>query len=162
MKDDQNPVKHAADLIVPHAARLTLYARQWLDFAGACDVVQEALISLLSQRVCPQNPLAWMYAAVRNGAIDAARADSRRRRREQKTAGQRHELFQPVMGDDEAQAAQLALSKLPVEQREIVVLRIWSGLGFEEIARLTNLSVGTVHQRYTDALKKMRADLSLA
>ena len=78
------------------AAGLALYARQWLgdDAAVAEDVVQEALTSLLPQTPPPSDPIAWMYRAVRNAAIDQARSSSRRRRREQTVAESRREWFE--------------------------------------------------------------------
>ena len=63
--------------------------------AEAEDVVQEALTSLLAQTPPPRDPVAWMYRAVRNAAIDQSRATSRRRRREQTVAESRREWFEP-------------------------------------------------------------------
>src|SRR5262245_50080177 len=82
-------------IVTECAAALVLYARQWLDGAGADDAVQEALVALLAQRQPPRNPTAWMYRAVRNAAIDAARSSHRRRRREQSVAAARREWFVP-------------------------------------------------------------------
>src|SRR5262245_18118094 len=84
-----------AQEVTQRAAALALYARQWLDAAGAEDVVQEALTALLGERSVPANPVAWMYRAVRNAAIDQVRASSRRRQREQAVAAARREWFVP-------------------------------------------------------------------
>src|SRR3954471_20921033 len=61
-------------MVVDRAAALALYARQWLgdDASSAQDVVQDALTALLMQRQPPSDPVAWMYRAVRNAAIDHA------------------------------------------------------------------------------------------
>src|SRR5436190_12102211 len=69
-----------ARLVDDHAAALTLYARQWC--AAPEDVVQEAFIKLAAQRTPPDQPAAWLYRVVRNGALTAARAAKRRRRYE--------------------------------------------------------------------------------
>src|SRR4051794_5825241 len=114
-------------LVADRAPGLTLYARQWLDPASAEDVVQEALTSLLVQRPAPHDAVAWTYRAVRNAAVDRARSEARRRRREQVVAGARREWFES--GPDaliDAHAAEAALRHLPEQAREIVVLRIWS------------------------------------
>ena len=146
-----------AEQMAAHAGRLTLYARQWLDAGLAQDVVQGALVSLLSQRSCPDDPLAWMYVAVRNGAIDALRSAERRRRRERSVVEQSNGWFEPSPGAGlDAEAARLAVERLPRELREIVVLRIWGELGFAQIARITQVSVGTAHQRYTEAMEQLR------
>jgi RNA polymerase sigma-70 factor (ECF subfamily) len=142
------------------ADALVLYARQWLDGASADDAVQDALVALLSQRQPPRNPTAWLYRAVRNAAIDAARSTARRRRREQSVARTRGEWFESRPDDLlDAQAAEHSLRQLSPEQREVVVLRIWSGLGFAEIAEIMQLGVSTVHDRYRAALRELRCAL---
>src|SRR5215472_10422628 len=85
-----------AQLVVDRAAGRTLYARQWLDAASAEDVVQEALTRLLMQSRPPDDPVAWMYRAVRNAAIDHAKASARRRRREEAQAQARREWFEAL------------------------------------------------------------------
>jgi RNA polymerase sigma-70 factor (ECF subfamily) len=142
------------------AAALVLYARQWLDWASAQDAVQEALVALVSQRRPPRKPVAWMYRAVRNRAIDNVRAAERRRRRERSIASMRGEWF--VRDDDallDAQAAEQSLQRLDVELREVVVLRIWGDLTFAEIAEIMQLGVSTVHDRYKSALGQLRSAL---
>jgi RNA polymerase sigma factor (sigma-70 family) len=153
--------EEAAKEAAAHASRLVLYARQWLDPALAQDAVQEALVSLLSQSTPPRDTLAWMYRTVRNAAIDAARSAGRRKRREQLVAETRREWFQsPAESRLDAHDAQAALEKLPPELREIVVLRIWGELGFAQIADIVQSSVGSVHARFGDALKQLRASLN--
>jgi RNA polymerase sigma factor (sigma-70 family) len=155
MSSDRNRL---ARVVCERAGALVLYARQWLpDVASAEDAVQEAMTALLAQARPPDDPVAWMFRAVRNAAIDQARATSGRRRRERAVAGVRREWFEP--GIDallDAQAAERAMRQLPADSREIVVLRIWSGLGFAQIARVTGLGVSTVHGRYVAALDQLR------
>jgi RNA polymerase sigma-70 factor (ECF subfamily) len=148
------------ELVIERAPRLALYARQWLDSASADDAVQEALTSLLMQRTAPLDPIAWMYRTVRNAAIDHAKVSSRRRKREAAVAQTRREWF-----DDrpenliDAESAERMLKNLPPDQREIVVMRIWGELGFAQIAEILQISVSTVHGRYTSALTQMRNEL---
>lgn len=52
-----------------------------------------------------------------------------------------------------------ALSLLPDEQREIVVLHLQSKLPFREIAQLRDLSINTAMSRYRYALDKIRSAL---
>jgi RNA polymerase sigma factor (sigma-70 family) len=153
-------VERLTRIVNEHAAALVLYARQWLDSAGADDAVQEAFISLLAQRQPPYNPTAWMYRTVRNAAIDAARAAQRRRRREQSVAQARREWFIPDADAAlDAQAAEQSLRQLAPEYREVVVLRIWGDLAYAEIAEILQLGVSTVYDRYKAALGQLRADL---
>ena len=59
----------------------------------------------------------------------------------------------------DAKTAQQTLGQLPLEERQIVVMRIWGELGFTQIAGIMQLSVSTVHGRYTAALEQMRQRL---
>ncbi len=73
-------------LVDRYAAALELYARQW---CGAPeDVVQEAFLKLVAQRPRPDQPGAWLFRVVRNGAINAAVAARRRRHHEAEAAGE--------------------------------------------------------------------------
>ena len=155
-------LERLAQRVMDRAAGLALYARQWLgdDATAAEDVVQEALTSLLAQTPPPRDPIAWMYRAVRNAAIDQSRATSRRRRREQTVAESRREWFESSADAlIDATIAQAALADLPPASREIVVLRIWSELGFAQIAEVMGMSLSSVHDRYVAALREMRAAL---
>ena len=147
-------------ILTPRVPVLTLYARQWIDTASAEDVVQEALTRIFTQRHPPDDPLAWMFRTIRNAAIDVGRATSRRRRREQAVAEARQEWFEP--GVDtliDARTAEQALSGLPVESRQIVILRLWGDLGWAQIAELLGIGLSTVHDRYGRALQQMRQAL---
>jgi RNA polymerase sigma factor (sigma-70 family) len=146
--------------VLARQAAMALYARQWLDAAAAEDAVQEALTALLMQTRKPDDPVAWMFRAVRNAAIDSARALSRRRRRENLVATSKGEWFEsdPDSAID-VESAQQALRQLSLESRQIVVLRIWGELNFTQIAPILGLSVSTVHGRYGAALTEMRKAL---
>jgi RNA polymerase sigma-70 factor (ECF subfamily) len=150
-----------AQRVMERAGGLTLYARQWVDDAASAeDVVQEALTSLLARHPSPADPIAWMFRAVRNAAIDQARSSFSRRRRERTVAQSRREWFEP--GGDaliDAASAKAALADLPPASREIVVLRIWSDLRFAQIADVMQMSLSTVHDRYVAALRQMRSAL---
>ena len=60
---------------------------------------------------------------------------------------------------EERLAIQAALLALPAEQREVVHLKVFEGLTFQEIAEFTDESIHTIASRYRYALEKMRAVL---
>jgi RNA polymerase sigma factor (sigma-70 family) len=142
-----------------HAAALKLYARQWLGSPEqAEDAVHEAFVALMSQKSEPTDAAAWLFKVVRNLAISQARSSGRRKRRE--IAAMRGEMFQQRIDDlIDAKAAEQALRELPLEERELVVLRIWGGFGFAKIAELSGSNVSTVFDRYRAALKQIREKL---
>lgn len=139
-----------------HAPALLLYVRQWC--AGGEDVVQDAFIALARQRALPDQPLAWLYATVRNAARMAARSAARRRHREAVVSAP--EAWFAATDDrlDGRRAAEL-LARLPLEQREVIVARIWGGLTFDEIANVAGCSLATAHRRYQAGLSQLQARL---
>jgi len=50
-----------------------------------------------------------------------------------------------------------ALAELPLEQREVITLRLNTGLKFKEIARLQGTSLPTAQARYRYGIEKLRA-----
>jgi RNA polymerase sigma factor (sigma-70 family) len=139
-----------------YAAALTLFARQWCNSPD--DVVQEAFLQLARQTECPRDAAAWLYRVVRNGAISAGRAQSRRQRHEAAAAAEISRWFagSSIESAIDAQAAAEALVQLPAEEREVIVAHIWGGLSFTQIAELTNSSSSTVHRRYQAGLVALR------
>jgi len=158
------------ELVKTHAAALMLYARQFFEngsFHAAEDVVQEVFHRLSRQPTLPENPAAWLYTAVRNGAISAARGDKRRQRRETtrcQEASRQPPLFQPQCQSDgespvDGEKIALCLAKLGSEEREIVTLHLWSDLPFSEIASLLGKPKTTVYRQYKEALEVLRGML---
>jgi RNA polymerase sigma-70 factor, ECF subfamily len=56
-------------------------------------------------------------------------------------------------------AVETALRQLPDDQREVVVLKVFQGLKFEEIAAVQNAPVSTVKSRLYMSFEKLRAIL---
>jgi DNA-directed RNA polymerase specialized sigma24 family protein len=53
------------------------------------------------------------------------------------------------------------LAELPIEQREIIVLKIWNRLTFDEIGNLLEISPNTAAGRYRYGLQKLKKQLSV-
>ena len=51
---------------------------------------------------------------------------------------------------------QSALAELPDEQREIMILRVWGQMTFEEAAATLDISPNTAASRYRYALAKLK------
>ena len=60
------------------------------------------------------------------------------------------------VGGLDAGAAVAALERLPQEQREAIVARLWGGLGFEQIAAVAGCSASTAFRRYTAGIEALR------
>jgi RNA polymerase sigma factor (sigma-70 family) len=144
-----------------HAAAMELYARQWCDCSE--DVVQEALIELVRQAQAPDDVVAWLYRVVRNKAISALRSARRRKRHETETAASRPTWFERSPADlVDASVATAALESLPLEQREVVIARIWGGLSFGQIGQLVGASQSAAHRRYEAGLLALRRKLRVS
>ena len=149
-----------ARLIDAHAAPLVLYARQWCDAPE--DVVQEAFLKLVLQSQPPHDAVAWLYRVVRNGALDAAKRDRRRQRRESAAARPDRWFVEPEVEGLDAETAVAALQRLPPEQREVIVARHWGGLSFEQIATVAGCSASTAFRRYTAGVQVLRQQLGVS
>jgi RNA polymerase sigma factor (sigma-70 family) len=149
-----------ASLVDHHGPALILYARQWCHVPE--DVVQDAFVKLVSQRPPPREIVPWLYRVVRNGALDAAKMTRRRVRREQATARPEGWFVESAIDGLDAEMAVTALQNLPIEQREVIVARLWGGLNFEQIAVIAGCSVSTAFRRFgagIDALRKQLGEL---
>ena len=147
-------------LLDEHGGPLVLYARQWS--ASPEDVVQEALVSLIRQEPPPENVVGWLYRAVRNRAISSSRRRGRRSRHEAAASHRGEPWFRPTDGQRlDAATATEALGRLPIEEREVVVARLWGGLSFHEIAELVGTSPSTAARRYQSGLVHLRERLAV-
>jgi RNA polymerase sigma-70 factor (ECF subfamily) len=64
-----------------------------------------------------------------------------------------------IFGEEVSRLSE-ALGQLPYEQREVLILRTYSGMKFRTIAKQQNVSVNTVQGRYRYALDKLRSRLN--
>ena len=142
-----------------HASVCRLYAIGIVGAAAADDAVQEAFIGLIRHHAAGRGRIdderAWLMAATQRAALNLARGELRRRRRE--TAFTTPDLFESRPGDPlDAADAGRALSDLDDRQRRAVVARLWGNLSFDAIARLLGVSASTAHATYAAALRRLR------
>lgn len=149
-----------------HGPKLLLCARQWTRcLADAEDVVQEAFVRYWRhQRHLPGDPQALLVTSIRRAALDHARRQARRQVREEKAEGgleERDGFFEPQPGEDRDRRVEIeaALQRLPEVQREVLVLKIWNELTFEQIADALEISPNTAASRYRYALAALRKEL---
>jgi RNA polymerase sigma-70 factor (ECF subfamily) len=143
-------------LLDEHGPALALYAAQWTDSADDC--VQEALVELARQAQRPEHVVGWLYRVVKHRALNAARGERRRKEREARAMTDRFAVTASSAAFDtfDAMAASDVLAQLEAEERELVVMRIWGGLTFDEIAIVLAISTSTAFRQYERALTKLR------
>jgi RNA polymerase sigma-70 factor (ECF subfamily) len=145
-----------ADLYEQYGPRLYRYALLILaDAAGAEDVVQDAFCRLAAakQRATDAATLPYLTAIVRNECYSRLR---RRRRSPVVAAEPLLEPVAPAANEDERLQLEEALRALPPEQREVVYLKVYEGLTFQEIGERCGVSVNTAASRYRYGLEAMR------
>ena len=137
---------------------------RWYVSAGVVVAVAILIVvvRLVEQTETPQNVVAWLHRVVRNGALNAARAAARRGQHES-AAGRVTPWFDNSDGQPlDAQEAADALEHLPATQRETVITRLWGGLSFDQVARLTGTSTSTAYRRYQAGIRALRERLGVS
>lgn len=151
-------VARLAALIDMHSAALALFARQWC--GSPDDAVQEAFCKLAAADPWPDDPAAWLCRVVKNAALDIGKAERRRKRREGAVARPVRWFHESAIDGLDAATAVAALDHLPGEQREVIVLRLWSDLTLEQIASACGCSVSTAFRRYESGVAALRERLT--
>lgn len=164
-----------AELVQIHQGPLLRMARCLLGWSSTYeDVVQEAFLKLA--QVPPTLPeevvgdlrrehaqlSSWLHKVTRNLCMDVMRSETRRRKREKVVAlneaadgGQ-----SSVDARDTRDAVVQKLGRLPVDQREVLVLRLLGDKSYREIADITGKKVGTVGWLISVGLKALSVELA--
>ena len=148
--------------------------------ARAEDLLQETWLKVVRSAVEYQ-PKArfttWVYTIARNLCVDSARKESYRQTDSLDAPLNGAEGDGPVRGEVLADGGatnpergaynvrvrpllEHALQSLPDEQREVFILREFSGVAFKEIAEVTGTSENTVKSRMRYALESLRRRLA--
>ena len=158
-------------LIERHTRRVRDYIRMMVkDNDVADDILQETFIKAV--RVIDEGRytdngkfLSWILRIAHNQVIDHFRAQKQNRQVNESNAGYNvlgtlrfaEKNVEDRMGADQIEADVRALVEmLPDEQREVVMMRYFSGLSFKEIAEQTDVSINTALGRMRYALINLR------
>ena len=94
--------------------------------------------------------------------MDALRSEKRRRHREKAVAPE--EAVQGGLDGvelaDTREAVEKSLERLPTDQREVLVLRLFSERSYKEIADITGKKVGTIGWLISVGLKTLAGELA--
>ena len=161
-------------LVKRHQGALLRHARAVLGVGSGEDVVQETFLRLA--RRPPEIPASslgdpeteravlasWLHRVTRNLCMDALRSETRRRRREEEVAPTEATDggLDSVEAEDTRRAVEAGLGKLPTDQREVLVLRLFGERSYKEIATITGKKIGTVGWLISVGLKTLATELS--
>jgi len=144
------------------------------DEAAASDIFQETCIKVFKNidRYSEEGRFkSWLFRMASNLAMDHFRRASAVRFEQveeygtdeehpaRETAATGEEPCEILVSDATKALVTAALDALPPEQKEVVLLREYSGMSFKEIAAATNAPLGTVLARMSRAAKKLRVAL---
>lgn len=130
------------------------------DRAAAEDVLQDVFVALVRHgHINLHKPRAWLLTATLNRVRD-------RLRRRRPAGAEMDELPSAIPGplreaerQEAAQRVAAALARLPLAQREVVVLHVFEELSFAAIGQLCGISQDTAASRWRYACDKLRARL---
>jgi RNA polymerase sigma-70 factor (ECF subfamily) len=170
-----------AELVSRHEKRLWNFVRRFVaDAATAEDLLQEVFLRVVrsAREWQPSAKFStWLYTIARNLCTDQARRGKLRQADslDQTTGGSRddsgpHRIDKLAAPDGNAEQATLdreiatrvdqAVAELPVEQREVFLMREVMDMSFAEIATATGASEPTVKSRMRYALERLRVALA--
>lgn len=128
------------------------------------DLLQEAFLGLLRNvdRVSQREPLLpYLLRAVKHRHIDRLRSFSGRQRTlpEREPPDPRESLDEATSRNERIESVAAAIAELPEPQGEVVRLRTYAGLSYEDIAAMLSVPRDTVRSRYRAALERLRERL---
>ena len=165
------PQRPFEEAVLPHLNAAFNYAR-WLtkNDAEAEDVVQDACVRAMRyfSSFHDDDTRAWLFTIVRNAwysrvarrprVADATPFDGARDDRRDDALDPEERLLQ----QHSVALVRAALERLPVDFREVIVLREIEGLAYKEIAAVVRVPIGTVMSRLARGRERLSALLKLA
>jgi len=166
----QREVERFERIVLPHLDDAYTLARYLLrDEHDAQDAVQDAVLRALRyfETYRDGDARAWLLAIVRNCCLTW----HRQHRAERATVplldtdvadiGGGRETDARAIARSEREALQRAVAALPVEFREVIVLREVQELSYKEISAVVGVPIGTVMSRLARGRKRLAAALGV-
>jgi RNA polymerase sigma-70 factor (ECF subfamily) len=151
-----------------HQAPLLRYATRMLggDAEGARDVVQDTFVRLMAQppERLDGHVVEWLFTVCRNRTLDVLRKEGRMK---PFAEGQVERLTAPeprpgraLERAEQHEAVLRLIGKLSPNQQEVVRLKFQNGFSYQEISRITSLSVTNVGFILHTAIKTLRQEMA--
>lgn len=117
------------------------------------DLTQDLFVKLFVSppKATVKNPRAWIFQSAHNLAVDALRRTQPVSIDDMELASEERTNVLIIKTDLER-----AIATLSPTEREILSLRANGGLGFSDIARITDQSLSTVYRSYRKSLKTLQ------
>ena len=155
---------HLEPLVRRYASPLLTFIRRMVgDHHRAEEVFQEVFLAVWRKRGLYEFPRpfkAWLYAIAVNACHAAFRSgpaySTHRDEPEAEAAGAVPSPEDQAIATETASLVTAAVARLPAQQRAVVVLRVWQGLSYAEIADIVERPEGTVRSHMHHGLAGLR------
>src|SRR3954469_15852852 len=158
-----------AEIYRRHGGAVYALARRVLnDVTDAEEVVQEVFLRLWNspEKFDPERGSlrSYLLAQTHGRSVDLLRADTSRRRREERqvrqTAEPEYDIEHQVCVLAVAENVKLALGQLPDDERRSIELAYFGGHTYREVAVMLDTPEGTIKSRIRAGLRRMRGTLA--
>lgn len=162
LKGDESAFKEIATKYLP---KIYWHARRMLqNHHDADDVTQEVLISLynnLKKFNFKSELSTWIYRITYNKSVNKIRKNGIKKffsfdDEIEISSYDDNAIIQNIDDKKEMENILNFLQELPLKQREVFIMRNFDELSYEEIAKITGKSVGTLKANYFHALQKIK------
>ena len=154
-KDAPGALEELYDLTMPRLYRYAMTLAR--NHSDAEDALQAAMLTVTAHPETlarARHPWAYFLRMVRNEVIRLSRQNRALKYVTTLVHFWQEEVV-PFDRSDAREAIQAALKRLPSQQAEVVVLKVWEEMTFQEIAHVLEESPNTVASRYRYALEKL-------
>lgn len=163
----ESPATAWKQWLAENGPRLLLFARGWSQSReDAEDLVQEAILRMWHHQADkggtpPDLPL--VFSTIRFCGLNHHRSVKRRRKREESIIylNDFQDVWLDPVADDDDYALLLrnAVQSLSSKLREVLIMKFWSDLTFQQIAETLAISPNTAASRYRYAMEKLAHEL---
>ena len=168
LREQSNATSLVQAAVARHQAPLLRYATRLLsgDADRARDVVQDTFMRLMAQppSAVDGHVAEWLFTVCRNRTHDVLRKEGRMKRFEE---GQIEQLTAPdprpgraLERAEQHETVLKLIGKLTPNQQEVVRLKFQNGFSYQEISRITSLSVTNVGFILHTAIKALRQEMT--
>lgn len=170
IRNSQSDPERFAVLVRRHGPAVGRYVTRRIGRERAEDVVAETFLVAFRKRADFQdngrNCLPWLYGIATRLMHHERRNEVRQLRllaasgTDPVTAPFTDRVDDAVAAGNVKQRLAAALSDLPVNQRDALLLLVWADLSYEQIATATGVPLGTVRSRISRARRRLRQTLA--
>lgn len=155
------------ELYTMYSERTLRYLKSLLDSQTAEDVHQEVWLKCyqkISTLTNVKGFRTWLYRMTRNRAIDYLRKSKRQSELSENLAEEITESYISETDDEsldiETKNLEVAMRSLSATHRDVLILKYWDEMSYEQISLIVGCSVGTIRSRIYNAKQNLKEKLN--